>query len=110
MSASACIAYFGLRFMVMPHEIDQLEARTDPRQVAAKKIGLTSYWGNFGGESERHILFVGTRIAILGPENEVTAALPVDRLLTVMSDTATRLQSADLVGEFGLHLEWLADV
>lgn len=109
MSASVCIGYFGLRFEVQAHEIDQLEERSDPRQVAARQAGLTSYWANFGGEAERYVLFVGTQLAMLGPENDIAAALPIERLLSIASDTADRLRSARMVGEVGLHLEWLFD-
>lgn len=109
MSADACLAFYGLRFLVLTEEIGDLEERTDPRQIAARKAGLTAYWANFGGETDRYVLFVGTRIATLGPENEVSAGIPSDRLSTVMSDTKALLAQVGLGGEPALHLEWLTD-
>jgi hypothetical protein len=109
MSASACIGYVGLRYEVMPDEIDRLEERSDPRQTAAKRVGLTSYWGNFGSGSDRYLLLVGTSVATLGPENDMTSAVPIERLLNIASDTAERLRSAELIGDISLHLEWLVD-
>ena len=110
MSASACVAFYGLRFTILPGEIENLELRTDPRQIAARKADLATYWGNFGGENDRYVLFVGTKIAVLGPEGEHASALPHRRLLHLMSDTVDRLDSSGLVGDVGLYMEWEADV
>lgn len=110
MSASTCVAFYGLRFTILPDEIDDIEARTDPRQIAARKAGLATYWGNFGGENDRYVMFVGTRIAVLGQENEPASALPSERLRQVMSDTSERLHFVGLVGDVGLYLEWQIDV
>ncbi|WP_137871358.1 hypothetical protein [Sphingopyxis sp. 2PD] len=109
MSSSACVAYFGLRFDVSVEEIDSLEQRRDARQIAAKGVGLSSYWGNFGGESERYVLLIGTKIAILGVENEVAATLSNQQLSKVMIETVDRLRSANFADGAGLHLEWLSD-
>lgn len=109
MSSSGCIGYFGLRYDLTADDIDQLEERSDSRQIAAKKVGLSTYWTNFGGDTKRYVLFVGTRIAALGPENEMTVGLPMERVLSIASDTADRLRSAGLAGDVGLYLEWLAD-
>jgi hypothetical protein len=109
MSASACVGYFGLRYEVLCDEVDRLEESLDPRQIAARRAGLSSYWANFGGETERYVLFVGAKLAILGPENDLTNSLAMERLLTLASNTAERLRLTDLTGEVGLHLEWLSD-
>ena len=34
---------FGLCYEIRPDEIETLEERSDPRQIAAKRVGLTSY-------------------------------------------------------------------
>lgn len=109
MSANACVAFYGLRFMILPDEIEDLEARTDPRQIAARKADLATYWGNFGGENDRYVLFVGTRIAVLGPEDAPASALPHERMLQLMSATVERLNFIGLVGDVGLYMEWQAD-
>lgn len=110
MSANACVAYFGLRFTVTPDEADSLEQRTDPRQIAAKRAGLNCYWGNFGGDAERYLLFVGRQIGILGLENDLTLDTPAAELTSLIADTIQRLSSADFKDDAGLHLEWIADV
>lgn len=109
MSSSACIAYFGLRFDVSVNEVDSLEQRRDARQIVAKGVGLSSYWGNFGGEIERYVLLIGTKIAILGIEDEATATLSNEQLSKVMIETMDRLRSANFADGAGLHLEWLPD-
>lgn len=109
MSASACVAYIGLRYEVSPNEIESLELRADPRQRQAKLVGLNSYWGNFGGQSERHLLFVGTEIAILGPEGRAWTTTTAARLAAIVSETEQALSEASLDGECALHLEWLED-
>jgi hypothetical protein len=35
--------------------------------------------------------------------------LPIERLVSVASDTVDRLRSANMAGEVSLHLEWLVD-
>lgn len=109
MSASACVAFLGLRYELIGDEIENLEERTDPRQVAAKRAGLTTYWGNFGGDRARYVLLIGTKIAILGPESHLSSATTFDQMSQVMLETKTRVGDAGLLGEVGLHLEWLAD-
>ncbi|MBY8825116.1 hypothetical protein [Sphingomonas colocasiae] len=109
MSASACVAFYGLRFMILPDEIEDLEARTDPRQIAARRAGLATYWGNFGGENDGYVLFVGTKVAFLGPENAPASALPHKQMLQLMSDTMERLNVVGLAGDVGLYMEWQPD-
>lgn len=109
MSADACIVYIGIRYDVSVSEIEGLELRTDPRQRAAKRVGLTSYWGNFGGSEDRHLLLVGTEIGVLGPENRSWSSMTVDRLKDIISGTEDALGEAALEGECALHIEWLED-
>jgi len=109
MSASACIAYIGLRFEVAPDEIEALENRKDSRQTSARSAGLTSYWGNFGGDTESYVLFIGTQIGILGPENTSSVQLVVQDLTAILSDVSAKLESIGIKGSVGLHLEWLVD-
>ena len=110
MSASACVVYFGIRYEVSEDEISALELRTDPRQRAAKQVGLDSYWGNFGGPDERYVLLVGTRIAILGPEDASSSSITAARLQDIAIRTEGRLDDAGLDGLCSLHVEWLEDV
>lgn len=110
MSASACVFYFGVRYDVSEDEIAALELRADQRQRAAKLVGLESYWANFGGLEERYVLLVGTKIAILGPEDASSFSIPVERLQDIANTTGSRLDEAGLAGTRSLHVEWLEDV
>lgn len=107
MSAGACVAYLGLRFDVAEPEIKLLEQRRDPRQIAAKYAGLSTYWANFGGAIERYVLFVGTKVAILGPDDDRTNTLPAEYLADAIATTEERLRKGLFAGTVDLHLEWL---
>jgi hypothetical protein len=109
MSADACVVYFGLRFEVTSGEVEALELRRDPRQVAARGAGLTTYWGNFGGPAEHYVLLVGTKIAIVGPENEASARHSADDLAAIIAVTTSHLREAGLEGEPCLHIGWQED-
>jgi hypothetical protein len=109
MSASACIVYVGIRYEVSDDEISALELRRDPRQRAAKQVGLNSYWGNFGGSEDRYLLLVGTEIAVLGPEDRSWSSVTIERLQDIVSGTEEALDEAGLEGPRGLHVEWLDD-
>ena len=110
MSASACVVYFGIRYEISEDEISALELRIDPRQRAAKEVGLNSYWQNFGGPDERYVLLVGTQIAILGPEDALSSSITAARLQDIVSQTEGRLNEAGLEGPRSLHFEWLDDL
>lgn len=110
MSASACIVYVGIRYEISASEVEGLELRADPRQREAKQVGLSSYWGNFGGQEVRYVLLVGTEIAILGPEDRSWSSVTVDRLKDIVGGTVEALGEAGLQGTCGLHVEWLEDV
>jgi hypothetical protein len=77
MSASALIAFFGVRYEIT---IDESEDNNDKRVQAVRKVGLQYYSGNFGGLGERYLLFIGKRIGILGAENKGEIILPVKDL------------------------------
>ena len=66
MSADSCVVYYGLRYHVLLEELEALETRTDPRVVAARKVGLRAYFGNFAAPDERFLLFIGAQIGVLG--------------------------------------------
>jgi hypothetical protein len=110
MSASARVVYFGVRYDVSEDKIAALELKTDPRQRAAKQVGLESYWTNFGGLDERYVLLIGTKIAILGPEDASSISIPVEHLQDIANRTGSRLDEAGLGGPRSLHVEWLEDV
>lgn len=109
MSADACLAFYGLRFEVGGDEIEGLESRSDARMVAARKAGLKHFWANFAAPGERYLLFVGSQLAILGPENKSELALSSDDLQAVMESTKAKLQTSGLPGDPAFYLQWEPD-
>lgn len=107
MSASASIAFFGVRYEIT---IDEFEDPNDPRKKAARKAGLKYYSGNFGGRGERYLLFIGAELGILGPENVMEVNLVFDELQTVIHATREKLVIGGFNGEPGLYLQWEEDV
>lgn len=109
MSADTCVAYIGVRYEIDLAAIEGLETRRDPRQLAARKVGLKTYWGNFGGSAERYVLFVGTQLAVLGPEGKPWLSLTAGELETVITQTEERLSRAGINEAIGLHIEFQED-
>jgi hypothetical protein len=110
MSADICIVFFGLRYEVRPDEIEGLELRSDARVVAARKVGLKYYWGNFGGLEEKYLLFIGAQLGILGVENAREIKFVPTEVQDLFERTRAKLNEAPLVGEPSLYLQWQPDV
>lgn len=109
MSAEACVAFYGLRFEVAGAEVPGLEARSDPRLQSARKFGLKTYWGNFGLPGERYLLFIGSRLAVLGPENDASLSMDPATLAGLVDETDRKLEAAGFRGAPALHIEWMPD-
>lgn len=110
MSSDTFIAYFGLRFEVGPDEIEEIELRSDARVIAARKAGLKYYWGNFGGLQERHLLFIGAQIGILGVENSEEVSLSLNDARLSFDATKEKLEAAGFSEVPELHLRWQPDI
>jgi hypothetical protein len=106
MSTDACIVYFGLRYEMREDEIEGVERRLDPRIVAARKVGLKHYWGNFGGVDEKYLLFIGSELGVLGPENANAINLSKNELKALFDNTGVKLNEAGFAGVPSLYLEW----
>ena len=109
MSANACVAFYGIRFEVAADDVEALESRSDWRMQAARKAGLKHYCDNFGLPGERYLLFVGTKLAVLGPENAAEAKFDSAELQGMIELTRRKLAAAGLNGEPALYLQWLPD-
>jgi hypothetical protein len=109
MSADVCILYYGLRFEVLPQEIESLETRSDWRIVAAKKAGLKYYWGNFGVPEERYLLFIGAQIGVFGSENQTELHLSDSEFTNVVNSVRPKLTLAGLEGSPQLYVHWQTD-
>ncbi len=110
MSASCCVVFYGLRFNVAAEEIESLELRRDQRMMAARDARLDTYWGNFGGLDERYVLLIGSRIGILGPENQLEIQARDDEWQAMVSGVRQKLRSNRFEGEPQLHILWEEDV
>ena len=110
MSSDTFIAYFGLRFEIDAEEAEGVEERSDARIVAARKVGLKYYWGNFGGLQERYLLFVGEQIGIMGAENSNEVSLPLNDARLSFDAIKEKLEKAGLSGNPELHLSWQPDI
>jgi len=110
MSSSACVVFYGLKYEIPPGSVtDLLEERRDPRMLAAKSARLDVYWGNFGGIDERYLLFIGKRLALLGPEDQPEIALSSDELQRLAVEVDQRLEDASFAGSPALHVVWEED-
>ncbi len=105
MSAAACVLFIGLRYDLAEHEVAGCEERSDPRLIAARRQGLASYWGRFIG-SARHVLLVGTKLSVVGPEDQLAARFPADYLAATIEQTCAHLVLAGLDGDVALHVEF----
>lgn len=110
MSGDSFIVYFGLRFELSFDEIENVELRTDARISSARKAGLKYYFGNFGGQSEKYLLFVGEQIGIFGPEDIAELSVSMDDRVLSKERLRGMLDIAGFKGEPELHLIWHPDV
>lgn len=111
MSASACLVFYGLRYEVPRNSWEALlENQADPRIQAAKSSGLHVYWANFGGLDERYLLFIGSKVGMLGPEDAIELEFSMEELQTIATRTSERLVTAGLVGSPALYFQWEEDV
>lgn len=106
MSTDACVVFFGLRYEVREDEVEGVERRSDARVVAARKVGLNHYWGNFGGVDEKYLLFIGSELGVLGAENATAINLSSNELEGLFDKTRAQLNEAGLAGVPSLYLEW----
>lgn len=109
MSADSCLIFYGVRFEVSESEITSLEERTHPMMVVARKHGLQHYWGNFGGEVQRNLLFIGTKIGVLGPENSAEVVMAADQLAKIAAETERKLKAAGIAEAAAFWCQWNPD-
>ena len=110
MSAESTLAFWGIRFELAPSDLEPCSTRSDLRQQKARAIGLDQYWGNFGGELELYLLFVGKRLAVIGVENASELALSKAQLLAAIEETNAKLLQQGFQEEPALHVVWQPDI
>jgi len=107
MSADSFIVFYGLRY---ESSIENAEDESHPLIKAAKNYKLNYYSSNFGGLDERYLIFVGTRLGILGLESNIEVILSSRQLSAVMETTKDKLTSAGFSEEPALYLQWQQDI
>lgn len=96
MSADLTLVFYGVRHEVDEAEIDGLEARTDPRQVLARRHRLHSWWGPLAtpdGESV-HYVFIGEKLGTIGYEGSSEISLDAERIAELAAVVDSRLRRA----------------
>jgi hypothetical protein len=107
--SDVCVVYYGVRVELGEQDIEPCENRTHRLQIAARKVGLRNYWGNFAGPAERYLLFLGTELGLLGVENSKEIRVDNDRLMQLMADTSRKLVEAGVDEVPALLFQWLHD-
>jgi hypothetical protein len=110
MGAYNVIVCYGVRYslgqeLAVPQPLLQaLEAGTEPRVVAAKRVGLKAYWGKVtdGGE---HFLLIGTILGTVGAEGAEHLETADERYSEIAQSTRDRLTKAGLHGAPALHIQ-----
>ena len=96
MGADAFHVCYGLRWEVdadNEQEVTLLEQRQDPRQLAARKHKLDSWWGATA-DQRRYFILVGKLISNFGWENEHAMRLEDADLARFVEETKQKLQAA----------------
>jgi|688.fasta_scaffold310791_2 hypothetical protein len=107
--ADTTIAFYGVKFEMGDLDLDLLESRIHPFQIAAKRFGLDSYWGNFEGPNERFLLFVGRLLGKLGFEDRMEIQMTPDELMNVVQTVTAKLRDAGISDAAMLHLDFQPD-
>jgi hypothetical protein len=111
MGADAFHVCYGLRWEVAADnesEMTLLEKRQDPRQLAAKKYKLDSWWGVTTDRSCYFIL-VGKLIGNFGWEGEHALRLEYAELMRLTEETKQKLRAAGFEDEPALHCQFEPD-
>jgi len=104
--ADTTVVLFGIRLEVSDDDLDELESRTHPMQIAAKRAGLESYWGKFSVPAENHLLFVCKLIGKLGVEDRMGIQINADDFARTAKTVSTKLRDAGISETALLHLEY----
>jgi hypothetical protein len=91
--------------------IDQLEDRSHPTLMAARKAGMETCWGNFSADGgEEYFLFIGKKIGEFGAEHQSTAILTKEGFLALASMVEAKLASLQITAGVGMYTAWHPDI
>ena len=110
MGADNVIVCYGVRYSLgLDGELDDealvpYETLTDPRLVAARRVGLNYYLGKVtdGGE---YFLLVGGIIGTFGAQGSLEREVSDAELAETMRRTKAKLEEAGLEGTSALHVQ-----
>jgi len=108
-SADSCVVLYGLAFELRDEEIEACELRTASRMLDSRDAGLHHYWGAFGIDCERYLLFVGLLLGVFGPEHVLEKQFSSDSLRADFVATEQRLKEGGFAGECKLFIEYAID-
>ncbi len=109
MSAESTLVFFGIRFDVLPDEIEMLETNNHPHIRKAREFGLNYYGGNFAEPGEKYFLFIGTKLGVVGAENTAEVRVAPDDLGTIVNETKAKLRRAGFETEPAFFVQWMPD-
>jgi hypothetical protein len=111
MSAESFHVCFGIRWEVGSDDedtIDQLERRTDARQLAAKRYKLDCWWGQTIDEQVYYVL-VGKIVAHMGREGANVLRFDEVEFARIAEATKECLRSAGFEDEPAWHFQFEPD-
>lgn len=108
MGANGFLVCYGLRWQVGAGEVDLLERRQDPRQLAAKRHKLQSWWG-VTTDQRTYFLLVGRLVGNFGWEGDHAARLTDAEAAAVVGETKARLKEAGFEEEPAWHYQFEPD-
>jgi hypothetical protein len=94
MGADTFAVYYGVRYVIRSQEeLDLLERRADPRQIAARKAHLQTRWGR-PTDGQDFFLLIGCEVGMFGLENKMDAVLPSEAMDRLVRNTKAKLKEA----------------
>lgn len=110
MSADAFHVCYGLRWEMDAHspEVVLLEARRDPRQLAARQHKLGMWWG-MTATAGRFVLLIGYMAGHFGWEGDHAGGLTRADISRIMAETEDRLRLAGFQDEPAWYFQFEPD-
>jgi hypothetical protein len=111
MGADSFHVCYGLRWEVNAgdeQEVTLLETRQHPRQLAARKHLLDSWWG-VTTDQQRYFVLVGKLVGTFGWENKHASKLDDAAITRLVEETKEKLRAAGLTGTPAWHYQFEPD-
>jgi hypothetical protein len=90
--------------------LEQCELRKHPWMLAARRVGLQHYWGNFSIEgAEDYLLFVVLQLGVFGAEGIAELHVADAESEGMTRDTRQRLERAGITETPALHIQYEPD-